>query len=129
MDQLAQCYNVLTQLDINKTIDFFFLMIRRPPRSTLFPYTTLFRSRREAMKKLSPSVHGTEWSWQFSNEPRNQWAELLPSWTRLTSLTVSESSRSRSIPMTVVFSPKLRALAEGSPAIWCRTALERFRFP
>src|SRR6266496_4805313 len=25
---------------------FFFLMIRRPPRSTLFPYTTLFRARR-----------------------------------------------------------------------------------
>src|SRR5207248_10834452 len=25
---------------------FFFLMLRRPPRSTLFPYTTLFRSRR-----------------------------------------------------------------------------------
>src|SRR5260370_4746359 len=29
-------------------IFFFFLMIRRPPRSTLFPYTTLFRSRRKA---------------------------------------------------------------------------------
>src|SRR2546429_9643078 len=28
---------------------FFFLMIRRPPRSTLFPYTTLFRSRRGAL--------------------------------------------------------------------------------
>src|SRR5688572_32226721 len=27
---------------------FFFLIIRRPPRSTLFPYTTLFRSRRGA---------------------------------------------------------------------------------
>src|SRR2546422_10124224 len=27
---------------------FFFLMIRRPPRSTLFPYTTLFRSARAA---------------------------------------------------------------------------------
>src|SRR6266567_7617158 len=27
---------------------FFFLMIRRPPRSTLFPYTTLFRSRPHA---------------------------------------------------------------------------------
>src|SRR5260221_3307635 len=27
---------------------FFFLMIRRPPRSTLFPYTTLFRSQGEA---------------------------------------------------------------------------------
>src|SRR3712207_9363087 len=28
---------------------FFFLMIRRPPRSTLFPYTTLFRSRESRM--------------------------------------------------------------------------------
>src|SRR2546430_12415464 len=27
-------------------MSFFFLMIRRPPRSTLFPYTTLFRSER-----------------------------------------------------------------------------------
>src|SRR5258708_30651064 len=30
---------------------FFFLMIRRPPRSTLFPYTTLFRSRRGGMSR------------------------------------------------------------------------------
>src|SRR2546429_6506776 len=29
---------------INRFFFFFFLMIRRPPRSTLFPYTTLFRS-------------------------------------------------------------------------------------
>src|SRR6266436_6834404 len=29
-----------------RRIFFFFLMIRRPPRSTLFPYTTLFRSRK-----------------------------------------------------------------------------------
>src|SRR2546430_17134255 len=28
---------------------FFFLMIRRPPRSTLFPYTTLFRSKKYAL--------------------------------------------------------------------------------
>src|SRR2546430_17732611 len=28
---------------------FFFLMIRRPPRSTLFPYTTLFRSTADLM--------------------------------------------------------------------------------
>src|SRR2546430_7570435 len=31
---------------------FFFLMIRRPPRSTLFPYTTLFRSSNRAMRAL-----------------------------------------------------------------------------
>src|SRR6267143_5759886 len=32
-------------LYFNFFFPFFFLMIRRPPRSTLFPYTTLFRSR------------------------------------------------------------------------------------
>src|SRR3954453_19961279 len=31
--------------DQSHGVGFFFLMIRRPPRSTLFPYTTLFRSR------------------------------------------------------------------------------------
>src|SRR5688572_32306225 len=30
---------------------FFFLMIRRPPRSTLFPYTTLFRSSHVALSR------------------------------------------------------------------------------
>src|SRR2546429_4633501 len=33
-------------------IDFFFLMIRRPPRSTLFPYTTLFRSLSSAVRRF-----------------------------------------------------------------------------
>src|SRR3712207_8835091 len=32
-------------------LEFFFLMIRRPPRSTLFPYTTLFRSERRAIDR------------------------------------------------------------------------------
>src|SRR5437588_10676773 len=34
---------------------FFFLMIRRPPRSTLFPYTTLFRSALHA--RMPPLAH------------------------------------------------------------------------
>src|ERR1041384_3329509 len=33
----------------------FFLMIRRPPRSTLFPYTTLFRSLRPTVSALRPA--------------------------------------------------------------------------
>src|SRR2546427_7016636 len=33
---------------------FFFLMIRRPPRSTLFPYTTLFRSRNRPAASSAP---------------------------------------------------------------------------
>src|SRR6266700_6733069 len=37
---------------------FFFLMIRRPPRSTLFPYTTLFRSR-TAGPALCPPVRAS----------------------------------------------------------------------
>src|SRR5256884_2881732 len=34
---------------------FFFLMIRRPPRSTLFPYTTLFRSFKDRFKLVRPA--------------------------------------------------------------------------
>src|SRR5256885_14660107 len=34
----------MTRHDTPQFFFFFFLMIRRPPRSTLFPYTTLFRS-------------------------------------------------------------------------------------
>src|SRR2546421_4250102 len=36
---------------------FFFLMIRRPPRSTLFPYTTLFRSRLRPVDLASYPIH------------------------------------------------------------------------
>src|ERR1035438_10840335 len=45
---------------------FFFLMIRRPPRSTLFPYTTLFRSGFDsegwfpAPPEYSPAAHRSE---------------------------------------------------------------------
>src|SRR5258708_10814652 len=35
-------------------------MIRRPPRSTLFPYTTLFRSPVIALRRLSMAVAGTD---------------------------------------------------------------------
>src|SRR5438105_13690875 len=35
--------------------DFFFLMLRRPPRSTLFPYTTLFRSYVEIIRRQQPN--------------------------------------------------------------------------
>src|SRR5256885_3664554 len=35
-------------------------MIRRPPRSTLFPYTTLFRSREAEEQRDGPDLHGTD---------------------------------------------------------------------
>src|SRR5689334_24169276 len=37
---------------------FFFLMIRRPPRSTLFPYTTLFRSPDHRERGQEPVLQG-----------------------------------------------------------------------
>src|SRR6267143_2527863 len=37
---------MISPLPLRSTLIVFFLMIRRPPRSTLFPYTTLFRSHR-----------------------------------------------------------------------------------
>src|SRR5690348_17414096 len=43
---------------------FFFLMIRRPPRSTLFPYTTLFRSNRRCC--------GGVIGWGLLNEPERR---------------------------------------------------------
>src|SRR3712207_8079209 len=41
---------------------FFFLMIRRPPRSTLFPYTTLFRS-------VGRLYHGRVHAWEIGHPP------------------------------------------------------------
>src|SRR5437660_1245657 len=40
----------LLQSDLLSILFFFFLMIRRPPRSTLFPYTTLFRSMASSVR-------------------------------------------------------------------------------
>src|SRR5436309_13976337 len=37
-------------------IDFFFLIIRPPPRSTLFPYTTLFRSQEAVQNQNEPQL-------------------------------------------------------------------------
>src|SRR5258707_11588165 len=41
---MSLTYSLLFVRHVCKLLYFFFLMIRRPPRSTLFPYTTLFRS-------------------------------------------------------------------------------------
>src|SRR5256885_12593927 len=40
---------------------FFFLMIRRPPRSTLFPYTTLFRSRDSSLTMQLQTLQPPGW--------------------------------------------------------------------
>src|SRR6266511_6429146 len=56
---------------------FFFLMIRRPPRSTLFPYTTLFRSRaRRAHHRVRDRASPFGASWLRQPRPSLVWKLL-----------------------------------------------------
>src|SRR2546422_10057671 len=48
---IADCYVYASVAQ--HVVSFFFLMIRRPPRSTLFPYTTLFRSHHPAIQAVN----------------------------------------------------------------------------
>src|SRR5207249_9649803 len=48
---------------------FFFLMIRRPPRSTLFPYTTLFRSGEHPLRRESLCPGGSRESRRTGMHP------------------------------------------------------------
>src|SRR5689334_23846298 len=69
---MVECSGVSLLLrSYNLLVVFFFLMIRRPPRSTLFPYTTLFRSgargtsasrRRRAQGRDASIARGRCWS-------------------------------------------------------------------
>src|SRR5579859_1572877 len=54
---------------------FFFLMIRRPPRSTLFPYTTLFRSGQRSCRPAHRSC-GTRRSPAFCGRSEEHTSEL-----------------------------------------------------
>src|SRR2546422_5582866 len=56
---------------------FFFLMIRRPPRSTLFPYTTLFRSNRSMRNCWLPA-----WSSQNAFSICNPRSSIWPACCR-----------------------------------------------
>src|SRR3712207_9205490 len=54
-DGETSCVVICVGRDRHQEGVLFFLMIRRPPRSTLFPYTTLFRSGRSRATPCSPS--------------------------------------------------------------------------
>src|SRR5438132_4752228 len=53
----SSLYNGILAYDMYDKWLFFFLLIRRPPRSTLFPYTTLFRSREAAVTRENDTRH------------------------------------------------------------------------
>src|SRR6266581_6363215 len=92
---------------------FFFLMIRRPPRSTLFPYTTLFRSYPEAellllrhqlrvVRRQVKRPHLRVRSEEHTSElqpPVQLVCRLLPEKTKTGCATRTTISRSASIPL------------------------------
>src|SRR5256885_12609201 len=66
--------------DLSRIAVFFFLMIRRPPRSTLFPYTTLFRSI--GFPSPPPLRHG--WQVHLGDNAASVWATRWGlAWPRL----------------------------------------------
>src|SRR5438552_16808285 len=60
------------------SILFFFLLIRRPPRSTLFPYTTLFRSILAVSLAASHALYDTPFRPEVALEPLPLWLRLFP---------------------------------------------------
>src|SRR5256885_10271547 len=87
-------------------VSFFFLMIRRPPRSTLFPYTTLFRSPssvRASSKETtgrSPWWAATQRSEEHTSElqsPCNLVCRLLLEKKKMTPRSLGLHSRSESV--------------------------------
>src|SRR5205807_9681288 len=57
---------------------FFFLLIRRPPRSTLFPYTTLFRSRGAEGHHITEDAVGAQ-----PHSGHRHWSLPMTAFTRL----------------------------------------------
>src|ERR1044071_10052866 len=58
---------------------FFFLMIRRPPRSTLFPYTTFFRSCMSNLAEMAAQMKraGGAFEVRGADDLAERWVELL----------------------------------------------------
>src|SRR3954449_13636594 len=89
---------------------FFFLMIRRPPRSTLFPYTTLFRSRSWPPRRLESR------SFRFPAAPTGseEHTSELQSHSHLVCRLLLEKKKTTFNSPTV----RIRVVQHGAPRQW-----------
>src|SRR6266511_4007920 len=77
---------------------FFFLMIRRPPRSTLFPYTTLFRSKlRHSPRRYSTPGRMPIWTMHRLRSAAHAPCNNVVGWIRKLQRTWVSSIRTQSI--------------------------------
>src|SRR5256886_13170963 len=85
-------------------------MIRRPPRSTLFPYTTLFRSRRSSSRSTGTCSSEHDGATQSSSGPRSEeHTSELQSQSNLVCRLLLEKKKTRrataGLPRVPVFQP------------------------
>src|SRR5260221_3547414 len=96
---------------------FFFLMIRRPPRSTLFPYTTLFRSQ---YKNNNPALVVSLLQTFYPNDAVDAQGKPLHRWGRRDRKSTRLNSSHTVISYAVFCLKKKKNLA--TPVPTCRTS-------
>src|SRR2546422_8149885 len=118
------CFFLLV-LPLSYFFFFFFLMIRRPPRSTLFPYTTLFRSTRDCRlpgprppgKEESAAVsHGARGVRQEAAGARQQ-QRVYDAQDRINRIRIDGLANPAPAERRVPLSPKIPALDRPPPGI------------
>src|SRR2546429_5104354 len=98
---------------------FFFLMIRRPPRSTLFPYTTLFRSHSRRRISAENRHHGSQFALSEAPSRSEEHTSELQSRLHLVCRLLLEKKKYLVIPLErITLTPQLLArLREHPPAL------------
>ena len=108
---------------------FFFLMIRRPPRSTLFPYTTLFRSDLPGAAVENPAVvdfGGKLYSFGGSTAPFSGAVDnafvfdpATNSWTTLPSMPTARGGANAEVSRSEEHTSELQSRETNSYAVFC----------
>src|SRR5690554_7185050 len=102
-------------------LSFFFLMIRRPPSSTLFPYTTLFRSRRTGHSDLAARLQHLQRP--AGRQPRPSLRLCRPVLTRLHAR--RNAGLPRNLPAFRQRSEEHTSELQSRPHLVCRLLLEK----
>src|SRR2546430_13736872 len=98
-------------------------MIRRPPRSTLFPYTTLFRSLSKALSDDEPLVRGAA-AWALGNYRSEEHTSELQSQSNLVCRLLLEKKKIE-IHLPFDSSHRTQQLLHPSPLRQCQPAHTR----
>src|SRR5258706_1195083 len=105
---------------LSPALFFFFLMIRRPPRSTLFPYTTLFRSAHNLVDRAR-EMFSADLDSEETNSVRGQIANDLPELARSLGKVTGLLRESANVTRSEEHTSELQSLTN----LVCRLLLEK----